>query len=283
MRSIAVFLILFAALAKSARGAALALIAVALLASPTQATIVFFDSFESDTVGGNPAIDLMNGDVGSSWDNEASPGVTVAANPDPTGNVSANVLQLHHKGAMDGNLSTEILFDGATLSTDFYIGSDNANNKITMKFRTAAGTGPFNLNLKQNGDVTGGSSVGALGITHYGADVWQSATWSFAYTGTSNLWDVDLSFTNLATSDITSNTFNNLALAVTTSDVFTEVTPRGQAGGSMYVDNIQVASGEEGSGGAVPEPSTGLLLGIGLAGLGMRRRAEVARREPASR
>ena len=262
MRLFTLYLILFAALAKSARGAALALIAVALLATPTQATIVFFDSFESDTVGGNPAIDLMNGDVGSSWDNEASPGVTMVANPDPTGNVSANVLQLHHKGAMDGNLSTGILFDGATLSTDFYISSDNASNKITIKFRRADGTGPFNLNLKQNGDVTGGSSVGALGITHYGADVWQSATWSFAYTGTSNLWDVDLSFTNLATSDTTSNTFNNLALAVTASDVFTEVTPKGQGGGSVYVDNIQV----------VPEPTTGLLLTLGLAGLGMRRR-----------
>ena len=189
----------------------------------------------------------------------------MVANPDPTGNVSANVLQLHHKGAMDGNLSTGILFDGATLSTDFYISSDVATNKITMKFRRADGTGPLNLNLKQNGDVTGGSSVGALAITHYGADVWQSATWSFAYTGASNLWDVELSFTNLATGDTTSDTFNNLALAVTTSDVFIEVTPRGQDSGTMFVDNIQVSS-------PVPEPTTALLLTLGLAGLGIRRR-----------
>ena len=274
MRLFTLSLILFAALAKSARGAALALIAVALLATPIQATtIVFFDTFESDTLGGNPAIDLTSGDVGSSWDNEASPGVTMVANPDPTGNVSANVLQLHHKGAMDGNLSTGILYDGATLSTDFYISSDVATNKITMKFRTAAGTGPLNLNLKQNGDVTGGSSVGALAITHYGADVWQSATWSFAYTGTSNFWDVDVAFTNLVTSDTTSNTFNNLALALTTSDVFTEVTPRGQSGGSMYVDNIQVSSVTEGSGGgAVPEPAAILLALLGLALLPRRRR-----------
>ena len=100
-----------------------------------------------------------------------------------------------------------------------------------------------------------------MGITHCSADVWQIATWSFAYTGTSNLWDVDMSFTNLATSATTSNTFNDLALAVTTSDVFTEVTPRGQALGSMYVDNIQVS--------AVPEPTTALLLTLGLAGLGI--------------
>ncbi len=273
MRLFTKSLILFAALAKSARGAALALIAVALLATPIQATtIVFFDTFESDTLGGNPAIDLTSGDVGSSWDNEASPGVTMVANPDPTGNVSANVLQLHHKGAMDGNLSTGILYDGATLSTDFYISSDVATNKITMKFRRADGTGPLNLNLKQNGDVTGGSSVGALAITHYGADVWQSATWSFAYTGTGNFWDVDLAITNLVTSDINSNTFNLELTGLTTSDVFTEVTPRGQSWGSMYVDNIRVTSGEEGSGGAVPEPAAILLALLGLALLPRRRR-----------
>jgi hypothetical protein len=259
-------LILFAALAKSVRGAALALIAVALLATPTQAgQIVFFDDFESDTVGGNPAIDLSNGDVGLSWDNEKSPGVTVATNPNTTGSASTQVLQLHNKGEMDGNLSTGIPFDGARLSTDFYITADAAVNKITMKFRRADGTGPFNLNLKQNGEVTGGLSVGTLGITHYGTDVWQTATWSFAYTGTSNLWDVDMSFTNLETSATTSETFNNLALAVTTSDVFIEVTPRGQDSGTMFVDNIQVSS-------PVPEPTTALLLTLGLAGLGMRRR-----------
>ena len=249
---------------KSAWGTALSLIAVALLATPTQAATVFSDDFEDDTVGGNPVINTSAGNIGSIWDNEVSPGVTVVANPFPTGNASATVLQLHHKGEMDGNLSTGILFDGATLSTDFYISSDAATNKITIKFRTAAGTGPFNLNLKQNGEVTGGAAVGILAITHYGADVWQSATWSFAYTGASNLWDVELSFTNLATGDTTSDTFNNLALAVTTSDVFTEVTPRGQDGGTMCVDNIQVS--------AVPEPTTALLLTLGVLGMAARRR-----------
>ena len=135
MRLFTLSFILFAALAKSARGAALALIAVALLATPTQATTIFFlDDFESDTVGENPAIDLSNGDVGLSWDNEKSPGVIVAANPNTTGNASATVLQLHHKGEMDGNLSTGILFDGATLSTDFYIGSDARAIKLQSSF-----------------------------------------------------------------------------------------------------------------------------------------------------
>ena len=69
-----------------------------------------------------------------------------------------------------------------------------------MKFRTADGTGPFNLNLKQDGSATGGLAVGDLmGISHYGADVWQNATWSFDYSGTSNFWDVALAFTNLET------------------------------------------------------------------------------------
>ena len=243
------------------------------MATPTQAaTIVFLDDFESDTLGGDPAIDLSNGDVGLSWNNEVSPGVTVVVNPNTTGNASAQVLQLHNKGEMDGNLSTGILFDGATLSTDFYISSDAATNKITIKFRTAAGTGPFNLNLKQNGEVTGGAAVGILAITHYGADVWQSATWSFAYNGTSNLWDVELSFTNLATNDTTSDTFTDLALAVTASDIFTEITPKGQAPGSMYVDNIQVVIA---GGTPIPEPNTALLLGLGLVGLAMKRRSAI--------
>ena len=69
-----------------------------------------------------------------------------------------------------------------------------------------------------------------------------------------------MSFTNLETSATTSETFNNLALAVTTSDVFIEVTPRGQDSGTMFVDNIQVSS-------PVPEPTTALLLTLGLAGL----------------
>ena len=239
------------------------LLAVALLATPTQAsTIVFFDHFQSDTVGNNPVIG--SGDTGTSWSDEVAPGVEVVSNPDMTGNTSSQVHQLFHKGAMDGNFSTGIPFDGATLSTDFYISSDSASNKITMKFRTAAGWGPFNLNLKQNGDVTGGLAVGALAINHYGSDVWQRATWSFAHTGTGNFWDVDLSFTNLKTPATNSNTFTLELAGLTTSDVFTEVTPRGQSIGSMYVDNIQVST--------VPEPSTGLLLTLGLTALSFRRR-----------
>ena len=239
------------------------LLAVALLATPTQAsTIVFFDNFQSDTVGSTPVIG--SGDIGASWNNEKPPGVEVVLNPHMTGNTSSQVLQLFHKGEMDGNFSTGILFDGATLSTDFYISSDSASNKITMKFRTAAGWGPFNLNLKQNGDVTGGSAVGPLAINHYGSDVWQTATWSFSYTGTGNFWDVDLAFTNLDTPATHSGSFNVELAGLTASDVFTEVTPRGQSTGSMYVDSIQVST--------VPEPSTGLLLTLGLTALSFRRR-----------
>ena len=239
------------------------LLALALLATPIQAsTIVFFDNFQSDTVGSTPVIG--SGDIGLSWSHEVAPGVEVASNPDMTGNTSSQVLQLWNKGEMDGNFSTGILFDGATLSTDFYISSDSASNKITMKFRTAAGWGPFNLNLKQNGDVTGGLAVGPLAINHYGSDVWQTATWSFSYTGTGNFWDVDLAFTNLDTPATHSGSFNVELAGLTASDVFTEVTPRGQSTGSMYVDNIQVST--------VPEPSTGLLLTLGLTALSFRRR-----------
>ena len=78
-----------------------------------------------------------------------------------------------------------------------------------------------------------------------------------------------MAFTNLATGETKSNAFNDLALAVTPSDVFTEVTPKGQFTGSMYLDNLQVS--------AVPEPSTGLLVTLGLAGLGMRRRGSLDR------
>jgi len=81
-----------------------------------------------------------------------------------------------------------------------------------------------------------------------------------------------LAITNLVTSDINSNTFNLELTGLTTSDVFTEVTPRGQSWGSMYVDNIRVTSGEEGSGGAVPEPAAILLALLGLALLPRRRR-----------
>ena len=101
-------------------------------------------------------------------------------------------------------------------------------------------------------------------MNHYGSDVWQRATWSFSYTGTGNFWDVDLAFTNLDTSATISNTFNVELAGLTASDVFTEVTPRGQSTGSMYVDNIQVST--------VPEPSTGLLLTLGLTALSFRRR-----------
>ena len=118
------------------------LLALALLATPTQAsTIVFFDNFQSDTAGNNPVIG--SGDVGTSWSDEVAPGVEVVLNPHMTGNTSSQVLQLWNKGAMDGNFSTGILFDGAALSTDFYISSDSASNKITIKFRTAAGWGPL--------------------------------------------------------------------------------------------------------------------------------------------
>ena len=234
------------------------LLAVALLATSAQATPVFFDDFENDTIGSNP----VNPDIGLAWDNEKSPGVTVIANPYPTGNTSTKVLSLGNKGEMDGNFGTGIAFQGAQISTDFYIRDDATVNKITMKFRTAAGAGPFNLNLKQNGEVTGGSAVGTLAITHYGTNVWQNATWSFDYTGTGDLWDVDLAFTNLATSATKSNTFKDIELAGAISDVFTEVTPRGQGGGTVLVDNIQV----------VPEPSTGLLLTLGLTALSFRRR-----------
>ena len=50
----------------------------------------------------------------------------MAANPNTTGNASTQVLQLDNKGEMDGNLSTGILFDGATVRVNVlkrFIGS----------------------------------------------------------------------------------------------------------------------------------------------------------------
>ena len=134
------------------------LLALALLATPTQASTVFFEDFQDDTIGSTPAIG--SGNIGTSWSDELAPGVAVASNPESIGNTSSQVLKLNNKGAMDGNLSTGILLDGASLSTDFYIASDDDVNKITMKFRRADGTGPFNLNLKQDGSATGGSGIG---------------------------------------------------------------------------------------------------------------------------
>ena len=152
---------------------------------------------------------------------------------------------------MDGNLSTGILLDGASLSTDFYIASDAVVNKITMKFRRADGTGPFNLNLKQDGSATGGLAVGDLmGISHYGADVWQNATWSFDYSGTSNRWDV--------------------ASAVANSDFFMKLNPRGQGGGSLYVDNIAVST--------VPLPAAAWLFISAIAGLAGAKRLSRSKR-----
>ena len=170
---------------------------------------------------------------------------------------------------MDGNLSTGILLDGASLSTDFYIASDAVVNKITMKFRRADGTGPFNLNLKQDGSATGGLAAGELGISHYGADVWQNATWSFDYSGTSNFWDVALAFTNLETGATTSDIFS-VALDVANSDLFTEVTPRGQGGGSVYVDNIAVST--------VPLPAAAWLFISAIAGLAGAKRMARSKR-----
>jgi hypothetical protein len=247
----------FASLSGCLNGLAVLLIS-ALLAMPTQAaTFVFVDDFQDDTIGSTPAIG--SGDIGTSWSDELAPGVAVASNPVLNGNTSSQVLKLNNKGAMDGNLSTGILLDGASLSTDFYIASDAVVNKITMKFRRADGTGPFNLNLKQDGSATGGLAVGDLmGISHYGADVWQKATWSFDYSGTSNFWDVALAFTNLETGATTSDIFS-VALDVANSDLFTEVTPRGQGGGSVYVDNIAVST--------VPLPAAAWLFISAIAGL----------------
>ena len=101
--------------AKSAWGTALALIAVALLATPTQAaTIVFFDDFQSDTVGNTPVIG--SGDTGTSWSNEVAPGVEVVSNLHMTGNTSTQVLQPYNKGEMDGNFSTGIALSGSARS-----------------------------------------------------------------------------------------------------------------------------------------------------------------------
>ena len=104
-----------------------------------------------------------------------------------------------------------------------------------------------------------------MGISHYGADVWQNATWSFEYSGTSNIWDVALAFTNLETNATTSGSWSG-ALAVANSDVFTEVTPRGQDAGSMFVDNISVTT--------VPIPAAVWLFGSGLALLGWTRKRQ---------
>ena len=100
---------------------------------------MFFDDFEADTTGFSPA----NPNIGLPWDNEKSPGVNVVTNLYPTGNTSTKVLSLGNKGEMDGNFIHGIAFQGAQISTDFYIRNDATVNKITMKFRTAAGWGPL--------------------------------------------------------------------------------------------------------------------------------------------
>jgi hypothetical protein len=244
----------------------LVLIAVALVATPTQATTIFFDDFEDDTINGNPAIGA--GNIGGFWGNEVSPGVTVFANPNSTGNASGTVLRLHHRGQMNGNFVDGINFNDATLSMDFYLEGGLADQKVTLKALRADNTSAFGLHLKMSGEVGGG----VFSTTHYGSGIWQNATWGFTYTGGDN-WDVDLTFTNLDTGATTATETQTMALgAALNTELFTAVGARGQGPSPFggYVDNIEVMA----AGATIPEPNTALLLGFGLVGLGVKRRTQ---------
>ena len=96
--------------------------------------------------------------------------------------------------------------------------------------------------------------------THYLAFCWQypiflllRLIWNYPsllYSGTSNRWDV--------------------ASAVANSDFFMKVTPRGQGGGSLYVDNIAVST--------VPLPAAAWLFISAIAGLAGAKRLSCSKR-----
>ena len=251
---------------------ALALIAVALLATPTQATIVFSDGFEAgEILDTEPVISGI--DIGTSWDTPT--GVGVKLNPLLVGNTSLQTIQPLHKKQIDGNFTQAIFANGATVSFDFLTTSGTGTQKVQVKLGKVDNTtlfagGPFfNVDTTIGGATSTTLGAAFSGFTHYGHNVWQNVSMTYTYeTTTAGLWDIDMTLTNLATL-ATKNHVGTLADPIGFADGSTEVTqiaPRTQ-GSVGYFDNMTV------TGTAVPEPTSLALFGLGgLAMLARRRR-----------
>ncbi len=267
------------------------LVVFAALCTPAQAglvrTTVFFDDFESDTLTGTPVI--SGSDIGISWDNSVPGGVDIVANPVMVGNMSTQVYQAFKYGSMDGNFTNGIPFDGATISMDFLLSTGAPGRRIDFGMQTADANSPageedglyfspFAIKVRHDGDVhnSSGHANGFAndafgGMSHFGTGIWQNASATFSHIGqnaanpSGDDWSVDLSFTNLITGDILSDTQTVILSADVKNQEFTQIYVRSSNNGDRYVDNVEVRGY---SPSPVPIPAAVWLFGSAMAGLG---------------